>query len=115
VTLEGPDVLLPPEPAMTLGLVLHELGTNAAKYGALSGAAGTVHLAWTRGRDSAGDTLDLIWRETGGPKVAPPRRSGFGTSLLDFSASYSIAYDEGGIVCSLTLSMPSQRRDISVN
>lgn len=74
----GPPVELAPETMLRLALTLHELGTNAAKYGALSVPTGEVHITWTfeRGR------LQLTWRETGGPPVTAPERSGFGTILI---------------------------------
>lgn len=74
----GPSVELAPETMLRLALTLHELGTNAAKYGALSVPSGEVHLDWS----FAHGLLTLIWRETGGPPVQPPERSGFGTTLI---------------------------------
>ena len=78
---EGPDVDLLPEPALHLALVLHELVTNAHKYGALSVPGGKVRLHWKL----AGDRLVLEWEERGGPPVAPPTRRGFGTALIERS------------------------------
>jgi PAS domain S-box-containing protein len=77
----GPNVELAPEPALHLALVLHELATNAHKYGALSVPAGRVGLHWTV-RDGM---LVLDWRECGGPAVAAPARRGFGTALIERS------------------------------
>ncbi|KMS59702.1 histidine kinase [Novosphingobium barchaimii LL02] len=79
--LAGPDVDLPPELALRFSLIFHELATNAHKHGALSNAAGTVHLAW---RLEAG-VLELEWAEHGGPPVAPPQRRGFGSTLIEHS------------------------------
>ncbi|BAV63329.1 response regulator [Sphingobium cloacae] len=78
---EGPDVDLAPEPALHLALVLHELVTNAHKYGALSVPGGRVCLHWRL----TGDRLVLEWQERGGPAVAPPTRRGFGTALIERS------------------------------
>ncbi|TNC52385.1 PAS domain S-box protein [Rubellimicrobium rubrum] len=75
--LGGPPVSLGPGAATGLALVLHELATNAAKYGALSVAHGRLDLTWTVGEGR----LDLEWRESGGPPVVPPRRAGFGSRL----------------------------------
>jgi two-component sensor histidine kinase len=81
--LEGAPVQLHPSQAVTLSLVLHELVTNAAKYGALSAAEGRVEIRWNLSHDSKGIRfLTLLWRESGGPAVQPPRRTGFGTRLL---------------------------------
>lgn len=74
----GPPVELAPDTMLRLALTLHELGTNAAKYGALSSPQGVVELEW----QLAGPQLTLTWRETGGPLVTPPQESGFGTALI---------------------------------
>lgn len=79
LTARGPAVDLEPKTAVALGLAMHELATNAVKYGALSGAAGQVDVKWT----VEGGLLRLTWRETGGPVVAPPSRRGFGARLLE--------------------------------
>ncbi len=101
--LRGPDVVLPPEAATQLGLVLHELGTNAAKYGALSTPAGTIAVVWSvsRGR------LRLAWRERGGPRiVTPPTHKGFGTALIDSSAAkVERRFDPAGLTCKLELAL----------
>ncbi|SLK01040.1 response regulator [Novosphingobium mathurense] len=88
VEAQGPDVDLGPEPALHLALVLHELVTNAHKYGALSGAGGTVSLTW----QIAGDRLKLDWVESGGPRVEAPTRTGFGKTMIE----RSLAADGGG-------------------
>lgn len=80
---QGPPVDLAPETMLRLALTLHELGTNAAKYGALSVPSGQVHLNWTLERG----LLTLIWREAGGPPVTAPARSGFGTTLIGAAGS----------------------------
>ncbi|WP_410218526.1 response regulator [Paracoccus sp. (in: a-proteobacteria)] len=74
----GDPVELAPDTMLRLALTLHELGTNAAKYGALSSPQGLVHLDWTL----SGNVLELVWRESGGPAVSPPSRDGFGTTLI---------------------------------
>lgn len=79
VRLSGPDIRIGARMTMALSLVLHELATNAAKYGALSGPEGRVDLSW----EIDGDLLRLHWRETGGPPVEPPAHSGFGSRLID--------------------------------
>ncbi|ODT59166.1 MULTISPECIES: response regulator [Paracoccus] len=75
---DGPPVELSPDTMLRLALTLHELGTNAAKYGALSVPQGRIALSWRLD----GPCLELTWRETGGPPVTPPERSGFGTTLI---------------------------------
>jgi light-regulated signal transduction histidine kinase (bacteriophytochrome)/CheY-like chemotaxis protein len=88
VATEGPEVLLTPHAFSTLALVLHELVTNSAKYGGLSDSGG-VAVTWRI--DDAGG-LVLTWQESGGPPVSPPRRQGFGTTII----RRSIPYDLGG-------------------
>jgi PAS domain S-box-containing protein len=74
----GPEVSLPPSAAVSLTLALHELGTNAVKYGALSVPEGAVDVRWSR-RDGR---VELDWRESGGPPVSPPERQGLGSPLV---------------------------------
>ncbi|WP_309092726.1 PAS domain-containing protein [Phenylobacterium sp.] len=78
IRLSGADVRLPPEPAQGMAMVLHELATNAAKYGALSRDEGELAVSWT----ADAETLRLTWIERGGPPVQPPTRRGFGSTLL---------------------------------
>ena len=80
VVLDGPDIALAPNDALSLGLALHELSTNAAKYGALSVNDGMIHVTWKR----LSPTLaELHWREEGGPRVEEPSRRGFGRDLIE--------------------------------
>jgi PAS domain S-box-containing protein len=79
-TIEGPHAWLSASKSLQLTLALHELATNAVKYGALSGANGRVHIAWELREDG---TLELSWQESGGPPVTPPARKGFGTVLIE--------------------------------
>lgn len=83
IELGGPDARVTPKQALALSIALHELGTNAMKYGALSDQAGRVTLAWSV---EAG-LLHMSWRESGGPPVTPPTRTGFGTRLIERSLS----------------------------
>jgi two-component sensor histidine kinase len=82
VAIEGPVVELPSEAAVPIGMAIHELTTNAAKYGALADSSGRVAVAWTSQPDPAGTRLRLVWHEQGGPSVAPPQKQGFGSRLL---------------------------------
>jgi two-component sensor histidine kinase len=102
-TLRGPNVLLPPEAATQLGLVLHELGTNAVKYGALSTRAGHISLIWTVSRNK----LHLMWRERGGPPISEiPEHKGFGAALIDSSAaSVERRFNPAGLTCKLELAL----------
>ncbi len=94
--VEGPDVTLGPQHAQNFSLAVHELATNAAKYGALSLKTGRVEVSWNVVNNGGSRTLLFRWTERHGPPVSPPSRQGFGTSLLktvfpDISLSYAIA------------------------
>ena len=78
--IDGPTVVLKPDLAQAIAVALHELATNAAKYGALSVPEGQVRVAWSRAGDGR---LVLRWSEVGGPPVHPPTRRGFGTVVMD--------------------------------
>ena len=111
VGLAGPDLTLTPRACLALSLVLHELATNAAKYGALSVAGGRVDVRWWVGSPNTGGArrLHLAWRESGGPAVEPPRRRGFGSHLSERSLAYELdgevelTYAETGVVCALAV------------
>jgi two-component sensor histidine kinase len=92
ISLAGPQVLLSPQVAVSLALVLHELATNATKYGALSNDTGRVQVSWVP--DPARGMVALRWVETGGPAVHAPRRRGFGSRLIE----RALASEVGGRV-----------------
>jgi len=106
-TITGPEVDLSPAEAVALGLVFHELATNAAKYGALSTSEGRVDVHWTR----TDGRMDLTWTETGGPPVAPPTRRGFGSRLIERSLQGQLGgethldFAPAGLVCRVCLSL----------
>jgi PAS domain S-box-containing protein len=77
--LSGPQVLLPPEHVQAMSMTVHELATNASKYGALSTEAGRLTITWTADSDGA---VSLVWSEDGGPRVPEPTRQGFGSRLI---------------------------------
>jgi two-component sensor histidine kinase len=85
ILLAGPELELAPNDALSFGLAIHELATNAAKYGALSVPGGKVTIHWSRGDDPAAETewAEVEWQEVGGPPVAGQRRRGFGTELIE--------------------------------
>ena len=105
----GPPVLLNPQSAQSLTLAVHELATNAAKYGALSAPAGRVSLRWAVTGTDWAQRFDLLWRESGGPPVVRPRRKGFGTMVLerviaqDFDSRPRIDFDPDGLSYALNL------------
>jgi PAS domain S-box-containing protein len=111
VTLSGPDVSLQPRQALAVAMALHELCTNARKYGALSNATGGIELQWAR-TERPGWGLDLVWRERGGPAVSPPDRPGFGLRMIeqalaqDLEADVAIEFRPGGLVCTVQAPLP---------
>ena len=91
IEIEGPDVKLSPKAAEVLTLALHELATNAIKYGALSVAGGSVRVHWERADDGGESRLSLRWTEAGGtPDLSAPRRKGFGTQLIEGRVPYEL-------------------------
>ncbi len=85
IILDGPPVVLKPEVSVAFALALHELATNAAKYGALSADSGTVILRWSVEGEGQEARLAVEWRERGGPPVTPPTRKSFGSALIERS------------------------------
>ncbi len=108
IALSGPDCLLSPRLALTMALLMHELATNAAKYGALSASSGKLSVDWALGNRR----LSITWRESGGPPVSPPSHAGFGTRLFQraleqFDGKVEAAFEPGGLVCRLSLVLSS--------
>jgi two-component sensor histidine kinase len=106
VTLAGPDVTLSPKLATSLGLVLHELLTNATKYGALSVPDGRVELRWDLAGDDGQRHVLLTWTERGGPPVTAPEHEGFGSTLIERSlpgATVERRFEREGLVCTIDL------------
>ena len=97
--------MLEPNPAQIVAVILHELATNAAKYGALSAADGRVKLKWSR---EASGRLNLRWTETGGPAVKKPTRKGFGGRIIEqmiaqLNGRMHLNWRAEGLVCEITL------------
>jgi PAS domain S-box-containing protein len=110
ISFSGPVVMLNAQAALHLGLVLHELATNAIKYGALSARRGRLSIKWMV-RSEGGRHLVLQWQERGGPKISVPQSRGFGTSLIEKSLEAhggitSIHYEAEGVTCEIMLPLP---------
>ena len=103
IRVSGPDFHLKARPALALSLVLHELLTNAFKYGSLSNETGSVAISWSETGVGADAQFNFAWEETGGPVVRPPERRGFGTRLIeagvstDLGAGAAIDYRPEGV------------------
>jgi two-component sensor histidine kinase len=104
--ISGEDVLLSPAAALSFNLVVHELVTNAAKYGALSTPQGCISIHWKRKDDGA---LAFSWKESGGPPVTPPSRRGFGSVVIERSLRHelkgasSLRFEPDGVACEITI------------
>ncbi len=111
MSISGEDLWLAPRAALALSLALHELATNAAKYGALSGEGGNVAIAWTKTATS----LHLEWKEQGGPPVSEPAGRGFGSRLIerglsaDLGGTAHLAFEPDGLRCTITASLAAIR------
>ncbi len=109
--LSGPHVAVGHRAGLPLALIVHELATNAAKFGALSTADGAVDIAWSEQQENGEPSLVLTWTERGGPPVNPPARRGFGTRLIERGLSgqvggvTTLAYPPGGLVCTITVAL----------
>ena len=112
VEVDGQLTRLGPEIAQGLALVLHELATNASKYGALSGTGGRVRLSWSR----AGERFETHWTESGGPEVSTPTRSGYGIKFIEMTMrSYGggarFDYAPGGLAVTLDAPLSNVRAE----
>ena len=109
ISVEGPSVFLKPEAAQNIGLALHELATNAAKYGALSVPSGHVSIAWNWRPESDPKQVQILWVERGGPPVSPPEQRGFGSVVIErnlaktLEADVHLAFEPAGIECRIVV------------
>jgi PAS domain S-box-containing protein len=114
VFMQGPDILVAPQTAVSLAMAIHELCTNAIKYGALSNETGTVDVRWTASSAAGGATeLTIEWAEAGGPSVASPSRRGFGTRLIErglsaeLRSSVTLDFQPAGLRCTILAKLPT--------
>jgi two-component sensor histidine kinase len=107
-TVSGPALVVKSRQALALSLAIHELATNALKYGALTVASGHVSITWTSQDQEGEPKFVFVWRESAGPSVSEPIRIGFGSRLIsrvlrdDFKGSVEVSYEPTGLVCRLT-------------
>ncbi|MGH8156369.1 MAG: sensor histidine kinase, partial [Rhodanobacteraceae bacterium] len=119
IAAEGPQLRLRPSAALTLAMALHELATNASKYGALSNKTGTVTIDWSVSDDPPA-RFRMEWREQGGPPVQPPSRRGFGSRLIeyglaqDLGGTVDLAFCEGGVGCTIEAPVEAIREEDAV-
>lgn len=109
IRVSGPSIRLNPKAALALALAIHELGTNASKYGALSSPQGVVDIAWSVDRSGGEAALVIRWEESGGPEVKEPDHRGFGSMLIERSIAYelegntTVEYRKEGLLCSIAI------------
>jgi PAS domain S-box-containing protein len=112
LTLKGPAVELTPQMALAFAMALHELCTNAAKYGAFSVATGRVTVEWLVVISGGERRLHLKWQESGGPGVSPPTRRGFGSRLIErglakeLNGEVRLSYEPSGVICTVDVPIP---------
>ncbi len=115
--LEGPDVRLTPSAALAISMALHELATNAAKYGALTSESGQIVIVWQLEgeEEDTNRRLVLRWQESGGPHVTAPKRKGFGSRLIEralaaeLGGEVSVEYESSGLECTIIAPLPTGR------
>ena len=119
--IDGPDVMLSAEAGQAMGMVIHELATNAAKYGALSDQSGRVSVRWYRNLNGSAQLI-LVWQETGGPRVEAPKKTGYGTGVIrdlipyEFGGTVDLAFAHDGVRCRVEIPfdrISSDSRDAS--
>ena len=112
VTIEGPPVRLSPKTAVTFAMAIHELCTNALKYGALSVPEGRVEVRWSVEEGESGNRLRLRWEETGGPPVEPPTQRGFGSRMIEralaseLGGRIGLEFPADGLICTIDAPLP---------
>jgi PAS domain S-box-containing protein len=116
ITVAGPPVALPPTAAQALGLALHELATNALKYGALAQPAGKLEVTWVLNTKTPGNEIALQWRESGVsmPALGPPKRKGYGSELIERALPYQLRaqtklqFGAEGVECAIVVPVSAE-------
>ena len=114
--IDGSEIRVSPKTALALALAMHELSTNAVKYGAWSNDQGVVAISWAVEEETPADgVLHIAWSETGGPPVSPPRSRGFGSRLIErglageMNAKVALHFDPGGVRCDIVAPLSFDR------
>ena len=112
IVIMGKNIRLSSKATLALGIALHELATNAVKYGAFSNEAGSILIAWTVKRMPGGNRLILRWQENDGPPVTPPSRKGFGSRVIERGMAHelegkvNLEFRAAGVVCTINIPAP---------
>lgn len=115
--IAGSNIRVSPKVALALGIAIHELATNAVKYGAFSNKTGSVSITWAVEPSPRGSRLVLRWQEKDGPPVTPPSRKGFGSRVIErglaheLEGTVNLDYRRDGLVCMIDFPAPSGARD----
>ncbi|MBB4288721.1 two-component system CheB/CheR fusion protein [Rhizobium leguminosarum] len=121
INVGGPEVTLTPRAGLTLALAIHELASNASKYGALSVDSGHLSATWSVDGNATHPKLIFVWAETGGPSVGLPTRSGFGTKLIDRTVSHDLdgevkrEFLPSGVHCTIEIPLTSEIGHLALN
>jgi two-component sensor histidine kinase len=116
-SVNGDNVQLPPKTTLSLAIALHELATNAVKYGAFSNDKGRIAIDWTVTAEASRRRLRLRWREHDGPLVTPPTRKGFGSWVIERGLTHELGgevaleYLPDGLTCTIDIPIPSPKMD----
>jgi two-component system CheB/CheR fusion protein len=114
LVIAGPEVALTPKAGLALAMAIHELASNAAKYGALSAISGRLTVVWETLNPTGNRALRFAWTEIGGPSVEPPTRRGFGTTLIErtlnheFDAEVSREFLTAGLRCTIAIPLTGE-------
>ena len=117
IVIAGKNIRIPPKATLALGIALHELATNAVKYGAFSNEAGSIRIAWTIEPAPEGNRLILHWQEKDGPPVTPPSRKGFGSRVIERGLAHELEgtvhldYRAEGVLCTINFPAPRDARN----
>ena len=121
IIVSGPSVELPTAAAQALGLALHELATNAVKYGALAQADGKLHVAWSIGTEDAEPRINLEWRETGVEIASKPERKGYGSELIERALPYQLnaktklEFATDGVRCAIAVPLGKGQTEVTAS
>jgi two-component sensor histidine kinase len=113
-SVTGDNVQLPPKTTLSLAIALHELATNAVKYGAFSNDTGKIDIEWTVAPGATGRRLVIRWQEREGPPVTQPARKGFGSWVIERGLTHELGghvtlqYLRHGVACTIDIPAPSQ-------
>lgn len=114
LTIAGPDVSLTPKAGLAFAMAVHELASNAAKYGALSVATGRLTVEWTVTGGPADRVLTFAWTESDGPTVTTPERRGFGTTMIEQTLTYELKaevereFNSAGLHCTIAIPLTEE-------